>query len=287
MRIFDHDVFYGDVQAQRTLPGLTLAHRVADRPADAVETHTHLDAHLVLITSGEYLSSASGKTSGLIPLVYNPPGTTHRDHFRNGAGSFFTVSFAPDQFGPYTDAIAMPASFLVDSRSHGLARALLWATVRGVRSNDLHAEFLAHELLESLCTDGRREQSKHLPGWLRKVHERLMDGYAQDLTVRELAAAAGVHPVHLARTFRACFGCTPGQLIQQSKLERAADLLLSSAMRLADVASACGFSDQSHLTTSFRRVYGMAPGRFRKTVSRHAPRPRSNVSFLQDRRPWG
>ena len=58
--IFRHDDFYGRLQVRRTLPGFTLAHRIAEGPADSVETHTHVEAHFVLVTSGEYVSSARG-----------------------------------------------------------------------------------------------------------------------------------------------------------------------------------------------------------------------------------
>ena len=286
--IFRHDDFYGRLQLRKTVPGFTLAHRVADRPPDQVQTHTHVEAHFVLVTSGQYISSAEGTTDGLLPLVYNPPGTTHRDHFRHGAGSFFTVSVAADRF--LKDAISgsrPSASFLVDGRCRGLARALLWESTRGHHGSRLHLESLSLELLDAIP---KRDRSRVLrspvrkPQWLDRAYELLQDSYAQALTVRELAFAVGVHPIHLARTFRSYFRCTPGQLIQLRRLEKTADLLLFSAMPLTDIAITCGFTDQSHMTTSFRRVYGLAPGRFRKVVCRHGPLPESYVSFLQDAR---
>src|SRR5438270_11471808 len=97
-RILPHNVFYGALQLQRDLPGFTLAHRIADCPADEVETHTHPEAHLVLVTGGRYISTARG-TAPRLPLVYNPPGTTHRDRFHRGLGSFFTVSVAAEHSG--------------------------------------------------------------------------------------------------------------------------------------------------------------------------------------------
>ena len=281
-RIFGHDDFYGELTVRRTVPGFTLAHRFADCPADAVETHTHREAHFILVTSGEYITSARGNSRAALPLIYNPPGTTHRDHFRNGAGSFFSISVATDQNGPRVDGIARPPSFVEESRTKALAHALLCETVSRPRSRDIHLGFLAYELIDSLHVPIRQGHGKRPPGWLRRVHEKLEDGDAEGLTVRDLASAADVHPVHLARTFRAFFHCTPNQFIQMRRLERTAVLLLFSSVRLPDIAVACGFADQSHMTRSFRRVYGLAPGQFRKTASRHGPAAGSHVSFLQD-----
>jgi AraC-like DNA-binding protein len=49
------------------------------------------------------------------------------------------------------------------------------------------------------------------------------------------------------------------------RLERSRQLLRTSSS-IAQVAAAVGFSDQSHLTRFFRRVYGMTPGVYAKAV---------------------
>ena len=287
--IFRHDDFYGALQLRRSLPGLTLAHRVAQCPAEEVETHTHIEAHFVLVTSGQYVSSALAASETPLPLVYNPPGTTHRDRFRDGVGSFFTLSVSPDRFEEFADGRSRKcAAFLTDRRSRALAWALLWESARRVHDSGLHLESLSLELV-----DAAQDADRSGPGcagegksgraqWLDRAYELLQDCHSQDLSVRELALAVGVHPVHFARTFRRHFRCTPGQLVQLRRLEKAADLLLFSAMPLADVAIACGFTDQSHMTSSFRRVYGMTPGKFRKTGRRRPSVSVPHVSFLQD-----
>ena len=52
--------------------------------------HTHEEAHFVFVTSGTYLCSALGASAVCDPptLVYNPPGTTHRDRFLSDTGLF-------------------------------------------------------------------------------------------------------------------------------------------------------------------------------------------------------
>jgi AraC family transcriptional regulator len=55
------------------------------------------------------------------------------------------------------------------------------------------------------------------------------------------------------------------------RVERAKLMMTSTRERLTDIALACGFSDQSHLTRSFRRVVGMSPGRWRRTSILNSP----------------
>src|SRR5205085_10915501 len=82
----------------------------------------------------------------------------------------------------------------------------------------------------------------------------------------------------LARCFRRFFRCTPGDLLRLRRLQKAAALILHRDLPLADIAMHCGFTDQSHMTTAFRLVYGTSPGRYRRLT-----RPAAQlVSFLQD-----
>jgi AraC family transcriptional regulator len=268
--ILYHDQFYGALQLRRELRGLTLSHRVADRPSGEVEAHTHVEAHFVLVTTGIYCSSARG-AAGIRPLVYNPPGTSHRDHFRDGIGSFFTVSVSPDHFQQIeVSGLREFASVLADPASRGVAQALLLACAR--EDPDLALESLCYELLgapqQSAClSNAYRVRNGVAPHWLKTAYEMIEDDYQKYLTVRDLAVAAGVHPVHLARGFRTYFRCTPGDLLRLRRLERAADLMLFSPMTLAEIAVSCGFADQSHMTNAFHRIYGTSPGHYREIAA--------------------
>ena len=264
--ILRHDDFYGRLQLREQVSGFTIAHRVAEGPPDAVATHTHVDAHFVLVTSGRYVSSAQGSSEERLPLIYNPPGTTHRDRFRDGVGSFFTVSFSGELLKDTTLGRPKPsACTLTDRRSRGLTSALLWTLAHGPECAG-HLESLALDLVGGILEDGPRRPTNGRPlPWLDRVYEHLQDSSPRWLSVQELATDVGVHPVHLARAFRQRFRCTPGQMMQLRRLERAADRVLFSRLPLTEIVATCGFVDQSHMTTAFRHVYGMPPGRFRKS----------------------
>ncbi|MGO4673787.1 AraC family transcriptional regulator [Bosea sp. 2YAB26] len=79
---------------------------------------------------------------------------------------------------------------------------------------------------------------------------------------RELEAIAGLDRFTLARHFRACFGTSPYNYLVMRRLQQVRRLLLGGTS-LVEVAMACGFADQSHLTRQFRRAYGVPPGRWR------------------------
>jgi AraC-like DNA-binding protein len=83
------------------------------------------------------------------------------------------------------------------------------------------------------------------------------------LTLTDLARCAGRHPVQISREFHRYFGCTIGAYVRQVRIAHAQRLLSREEMSVAEIALACGFSDQSHFTTHFRRLTGLPPKKFR------------------------
>ena len=82
--------------------------------------------------------------------------------------------------------------------------------------------------------------------------------------LRALAASAGVHPTHLARTFRRFHGRSLGDYVTGLRIQRACRALGESDDTLAAIASETGFTDQSHFTRSFRDAVGTTPARYRR-----------------------
>jgi AraC family transcriptional regulator len=72
---------------------------------------------------------------------------------------------------------------------------------------------------------------------------------------REVAAS----PFHLAHTFRDAVGLPVHQYHLRLRLALALDRLVDPATQIGAVAHALGFASHAHLTTAFRRVYGVAP----------------------------
>lgn len=267
---FAHDVFYGDVQLSRALEGITLSHRLANAPPQTVELHTHVEAHFVLVTAGDYVTSALRKPNPRSTLIYNPPGTTHRDRFLDGRGAFFSISIADERLA---DAISSPtepaAVHLSAERSCGLAAALLMECARWNASSALKAESLCLELLAETSM-APLPSAKLPPAWLRTACELIQDCPDETPAVGRLASEVGVHPTHLARAFRAFLGCTPGDLLRARRLQLAAAALLHSPHSLTRIAIESGFSDQAQFTKAFRRLYGVPPGAYRHSRRRQA-----------------
>ena len=110
------------------------------------------------------------------------------------------------------------------------------------------------------CPQGRRLGREVAP--IRRAR-RLADAcYMQDLTLHDLAGAAGRSRFYFLRTFRREVGLTPHAYLTGRRIA-AAKGLLAGDQPLSEVALACGFYDQSHFTRSFKGCTGVTPGQYR------------------------
>ncbi|MDJ0712510.1 MAG: helix-turn-helix transcriptional regulator, partial [Woeseiaceae bacterium] len=62
------------------------------------------------------------------------------------------------------------------------------------------------------------------------------------------------------------YGKSIGRFIKEKRVQHAMLLIEQGRMTLAEIASASGFSDQSHLSRGFKEVVGITPGAFRREV---------------------
>ena len=84
------------------------------------------------------------------------------------------------------------------------------------------------------------------------------------IAIRALAELVDLSTSHFARGFKRSVGFSPMGYISTRRVERAKLMMTSTQWCLADVALACGFTDQPHLTRKFRRLVGTTPGVWRR-----------------------
>ena len=253
----------GATLMSRTVGGDTLTLMRPTIPEHGIDHHHHDEAHLILVLAGRYVSTAQGmpEVCDAPALVYNPPGTEHRDRFRSRDGLFLAISLANGAEQAMFEDVRAPAQAC---RMPGVALALGVRAVRELATWDAHSPLawgcLRAELASSLH-DGPATRLR--PDALRRVQARLEAPDAPPASVGELAALAGCHPVHFARVFRATVGVAPSAYARQRRVAKAMHWL-ARGRTATEAAEALGYVDDSHLHKAFVRVTGMTPGAFRR-----------------------
>ena len=106
----------------------------------------------------------------------------------------------------------------------------------------------------------RASMAAALPGATRIAIERL-HGSAGKVTIRELASMTCTPERSLRRHVQQAIGLPPKTFAGILRFHKAMRLINTDpAPALADVAAACGYSDQAHLTRECQRFGGFTPG---------------------------
>lgn len=136
----------------------------------------------------------------------------------------------------------------------------------------LFCEIIFEQTYRSLTTPSARHigprhaHFERLNGVLDYIRQHLID----DLSLQVLAAKAQLSVPHFRRLFLEVMGVTAHKFVLTARIERARKLLASTHMPLAHIADECGFSSQSHLTSSFRAAHAATPTEFRALIARSA-----------------
>jgi AraC family transcriptional regulator len=107
------------------------------------------------------------------------------------------------------------------------------------------------------------------PWQSRRAEEFLNANLSGDVSLASVAAECDLSVSHFAHAFRRTFGRPPHRWLVERRIDAVKHLLLTSRLTLAEVASECGFADQSALNRSFKRILGESPGEWRKSRKGH------------------
>ncbi len=82
------------------------------------------------------------------------------------------------------------------------------------------------------------------------------------LTVEFIAEKVGVSRSHLHRRLKVVANMNPSEFIRAERMRHAVHMLLTTDVRVSEVAYATGFSTLSHFSTCFKEHFGMSPSRY-------------------------
>jgi AraC family transcriptional regulator len=256
----------GDVLRWRRVGGLTLA-EVAFEGGQRVHRESHAHARFVLVISGSLIDTAGGeaRTCGPSTLLFRSA-----DEARSyGIGDTGAKVLVVDMDAAWVRRAREQSPLVRESTSFrgGLLLHL---------AHRLHGEFglrdeVSRLVIESLALGILAEASRRvaavaaspaIPLWLQLAMAFIEQHFAEPLPLTTVAKKVGVHPVHLARTFRRVHNTTFAAYVRQRRIEFARQELAGAAA-LSDIACAAGFCDQSHLSRCFKQHTGLTPAEYR------------------------
>lgn len=88
--------------------------------------------------------------------------------------------------------------------------------------------------------------------------------YSESISISEIAQVCHYSDSHFMKFFKNCMGISFCQYVNEYRLQIAAQLIKDSDETILSVATACGFDNLSYFNRSFKKKYGLSPGKYRK-----------------------
>jgi len=262
---------HGDILRWRRVGGLVLA-EVEYGAGQRVQRHVHAHARFVLVLHGS-LTEIRGpgdddtKTYGPSTLLFRRAEDPHGYIVSRSGATCLIVDLEPAWLGrarEHAPVLAHSAAFCGGFIVH-LAHRLHGEFRLRDEVSRLAIESIALGVLAEASRSVARGSEHPAPVWLRQARALVERHFAEPLPLATVAARVGVHPVHLARTFRRIYQTTFAGYVRHMRIEFARRELAGQAA-LSEIAAAAGFCDQSHFSRTFKRYTGLTPVEYRVTL---------------------
>lgn len=272
----------------RSWPGLDVD-LVRWRAAEGTTGVTERADHLLFVT----LSGGAGRTIATTDdgrydgsdhpgaVTFVPARRRRRSYYGGGLTEYVALRLCPHEVASVLGSEPGRLEFRgfthrPDPVIHALSTALRDELRSGGATGRLYGDsiaatlsvHLAHRYSNLVRPDRGRTQPLTGPA-LRRLLDYIDAHLGDDLRIRTLAEVARVSPRHISRAFVAGTGLPPHRYVTERRLERAARLLRApGGPPIGEIAGQVGLSSQSHLTTAFRRRFGVTPLTYRREAAR-------------------
>ncbi|MCL6268165.1 helix-turn-helix domain-containing protein [Flagellimonas myxillae] len=234
-------------------------------PDSVLEDHYHDNSYVSVLTSGCYLENINGSTQLVqaSDVLFRPTSWCHQNTFLEDSATCFNIEFKKGWQERLDLDVELPNTHIHFNKTAfpSLYKLLLNFKI------DYDADLSTELILDWLYTIGPYPMKNITKSWVQKVERIIKHELTEFHSLKSLAERIHVHPVYMARIFKAEKGITIGEFQLKSKLHNAVYLLSSTQQSISDISFANGFFDDAHFIRSFKMAYGISPNRFRKILN--------------------
>lgn len=195
-------------------------------------------------------------------VVYFPKGSSYRIREASDADCYVINFQMPDGacFSPFAFKVKNAASYLECFQKARRYR------VQKAPGYDARIKAELYTILYNMQSEHNLPyaNSKLLAPALEYIHSHY---YKENISVESLAKMCGISTVHLRNTFLKRFGVPPVKYVNELKLSRAKELLLSRFYSASQACFLSGYNDESYFNREFKKRFGTTPGQFMKANS--------------------
>lgn len=268
---------------------------------DPVPWHWHTELEILVVLEGTAMVAAGTErfavkqgegffiNFGVLHAVWNEEGPKCRIHSavfhpRLVGGGVETV-FWQNYVGPLTgNAMLKCSHFDCGEPWHGEMIETIQAAWGACADEPPGYEFKVRDALSQivfLLTSYRPATSKppskkalRDEGRIKTMMQYIQENYGSEIDTAAIAGSVSISESECLRCFRNMLGTPPMQYVREFRLQKSAELLISTEQGIAEIGAQCGFLDASYFTKTFREWKGLPPSDYRRS------HPSSNSSLV-------
>jgi len=167
----------------------------------------------------------------------------------------------------YFDYIKKLSAPVITSGSFNLLYQQLYTLYNCFKSSNIPSEpelslsilTLLHKIILSL------ESKAPVSDAVQKAAAFISANFKNKISIDAISSEAGFSPYYFIRVFKKEIGMTPHQYLLSTRIAAARYSLSTTRMSISEIATSCGFDDDSAFCYAFRKWENMTPTEYRNT----------------------
>ncbi len=127
---------------------------------------------------------------------------------------------------------------------------------------------IAIQILRDSCSDLVKHKKNYNSDndYIDQAIKYMQDYYSSNISIDEMCRAIYLSPSHFQRIFKKRMGQTPYLYLIELRLNKSKEMLKDRNISIEEISRLCGFVSSGHFSTVFKRIEGVSPSKYRKSV---------------------
>ncbi len=148
----------------------------------------------------------------------------------------------------------------------------------GIENDEIILQSLVLELIHNLNKDSKTSAARENINEnnykaVSKAISYIKNNLSADLSLEAISRLVGFSPIHFHNVFKASTERTLREYVEEKRIRKAENMLLTTDFTLAEIAYECGFSSQSYFNYAFKRKNGKTPRAYAKEAFERYEQP--------------
>ena len=126
---------------------------------------------------------------------------------------------------------------------------------------------LIPKMIRHYCLLVQQHSLERYSGAVRNCLNYIDFHYMEPMNLESLASRFTINKNYLSARFHKEVGMTVTDYINKTRIQRSEELLGNTALSMQMIAEQCGFSDANYFTRTFKKINGISPNEYRKTLN--------------------